>query len=340
MQRFQIFLCTYSLLLWSQWCLARRGGGGSDDSGGGNTGGGGSYDDGDEDDDSESGGGEYVPYEPPCISCECKERDQRIKIFLLPGSYYNGSVTINHIVSTNSARDAANIPESQIGCNSDDASPKNYTYPALFTVGSNLNASDTNPIFWNLRGFNPPNEYTGGESHIFAELIHVRSSDFATNYWTTGDISSSYPRETHTYWTTNVVATGPSAWAANATYTAQPQQESSKAANFPNPHFVVRSSNYIALADVCAYDQELYFTDRKIPPISPLPLGNSDTFDSVPTIFFDLGAQASLENIGSNDLEFSMKGSVRRQAVSTGQSSYYSCPGTGSTAYYSTLQPS
>lgn len=199
MQRLQILLCTYSLFFWSHWCLAKRGGGGNDVSGGGNTGGGGSYDDHDDDDDSGSSGGGFVLYEPPCISCECMERDQRIKIVSLPGSYYNGSVTINHIVSTNSARDAAIIAKSQIGCNSDDASPKNYTYPALFTVGSNLNASDTNPIFWNLRAFNPPNKYTGGESHIFAEWIHVRSSDFATRYWNTGDRSSSYPRETHTY---------------------------------------------------------------------------------------------------------------------------------------------
>lgn len=339
MQARQILLFFYVFLVWSPRCLAKKGGGGGDYSGGGYSGGGGSYDDDGDDSDGSSSGSGYVPYEPLCTTCECKERDQRVKIYSLPGSYYNGTVTINHVVSTNSARDAAAIAQSQTGCPSDDASPKTYSYPALFTVGSNLNSSDVSPIFWNLRAFNPPGQYTGEDSHIFAEWIHVRSSDFASEYWSTGDMSSQWPEETHTYWDTKVVSNGPSDWTANATYTAQPQEESSSAASFPNPHFVVRSSNYITLADVCAYDQELYFTDGKSPEMSPIPPNNNDIFNTIPTIFFDLGAQASLENIGSDSLKFTLKGSVRRQVVSTGQS-LYACPSdTGSMAYYRTLQP-
>ena len=344
MQTCQILLFVYVsvFLVWAPRCLAKKGGGGGDYSGGGYSGGGGSYDDGGDDDSdgSSSGGSGYVPYEPACTTCECKERDQRVKIYSLPGSYYNGTVTVNHVVSANSARDAAAIAQSQTGCPGDDASPKTYSYPALFTVGSNLNSSDTSPIFWNLRAFNPPGQYTGDDTHIFAEWIHIRSSDFASDHWSTGDISSSWPEETHTYWTTNVSnGASDNTWSATATYTAQPQEESFTAASFPNPHFVVRSSNYITLTDVCAYDQELYYSDGTSPDMSPLPLGNNRIFNTVPTLFFDLGASASLQDIGSSKLKYTLSGSVQRQVVSTGQN-VYACPAdTGSMAYYRTLQP-
>ena len=335
MQTRHILLFAYVSLVWSLRCLAKKGGGGGDYSG---------DDDGDGDDGGDGGGSSSdsgdVPYEPVCTTCECKERDQRVIIYSLPGSYYNGTVTINHVVSANSARDAAAFAQSRTGCPSDDASPKTYSYPALFTVGSNLNSSDVSPIFWNLRAFKPAGqyEYPKGNSHIFTEWIHVRSSDFASEYWSTGDISSSWPEETHTYWDTNVVSNGPSDWTANATYTAQPQEETSDAVSVSNPHFIVRSSNYITLADVCAFNQELYFSDGTSPETSPIPPDSDDISNTIPTIFFDLGAQASLQNIGGASLQFTLQASVHRQVVGTGHS-LSDCPGaSGASPYYQTLE--
>lgn len=205
MRTLRTLILWYHLLVASQRCLARRGEEGGDSSDGDYSGSRGSGDD-----DDSSSGSPSTTYTPPCNTRECNERDRRIKIYSLPGLYYNGTLTINHVITASSARDAATIAQSDMGCPEDDASPKTYSYPALFLVGSNLNNSDTNPIFWNLRAFNPPTLNNGGGPHVFSEWVRIRSSDFGTEKWKAGAVSSAWPTETNTYWDTIVAATGPS----------------------------------------------------------------------------------------------------------------------------------
>lgn len=345
------------LLTLSPRCLARGGGGGggssggssgdSGDSSGGSSNGGssassGGGNDDDDDDGSDSGsssGGGYAPYTPPCTTCDCRQIDKRVRLYELPASYYNGTITVRHQVTANSARDNAANADSGSGCPARDSTERTYDYPALFTIGSNLNASDTNPIFWNLRGFPIPDRYgsTPNQIDVIFDWIHIRSADIATAFSESADVSSSYPRKTQTYWSTKVSGSGPSSWTANASYTVQPQQESPHLVSAPtSPVSVLRSSNYITLSDVCDYHQQIYWSDGTPGPQSPIP---QDTTDDVttPTLFLDIGAEAGIQGIGSNMLNFTMNGGVNRQVVSVG--SDYSCQGTSNTAYYTTLQP-
>lgn len=301
------------------------GGGGTYDYGGGSSGDGGTSSSG----GSSGGGGSYTPYVPPCTTCECRQVARRIQLYELPGSYYNGTITIKHQLSDNSARDLAAIKPSSSGsirCPADDASVKTYSIPALFTIGSNLNASDTNPVFWSLRGFPMPEQYgvRPNQIDVSFDLTHLRSSDFvATNHseWKTTDVTSKFPHQPHTYWTTSLSSTGPSTWSANATYTSQPALERGSSAHNPD-YSSVRSSNYITLYDVCSYGETVYYSDDGFPPSSPWPLGNTDTWTSTPTIFFDLGAQISITGIGSPNLTLNLTNTaVNRQVVSVSSES-------------------
>ena len=108
------------------------------------------------------------------------------------------------------------------------------------------------------------------------------------------------------------------AWSANASYVLQPQQEnSSLSLGQPSPVSTVRSSNYITLSDVCDYREQILLTDGKPGPTSPIPPDSSDDV-TTPTIFFDLGASASIQGIGSNTLTFSLNAGVNHQVVSVG----------------------
>lgn len=311
------------LLYWTMLCAGRGGSGGGHSSGSsdsdlggagggytsGNSGGG----DDDDDDDYEIPDIDIPP--PPCYTCHCQRIQQLEDFYALPGSYYNGTLTINHRVTESTARDAAVQDPSSRTCPLDDDQPKTYQYPALFSIGSNLNASDTNKVYFILRGFAPPQDIYSSSDSALSEWVHIRSADMFTQ-WRGSDQSSSYPDETHTYWSVSLSAAGSSRWTANATYRTQPQPEDGSYSSSSDA--VVRSSNYVTLSDVCSYDMEYRYSDG-FPPSSPFPKDNLDE-TTIPTIFFDLEARASIEGIGSDTLTFNMSGSVRRQVVSVGKS--------------------
>ena len=317
-------------------------GGGGGYSGGGSSGGSSSGDGSDSGGDGSSGsGGSYVPYTPPCTSCACRQVSKRQQIYELPASYYNGTITVRHNVTMNPARDYAANASTGSGCPTRDSTAHTYYYPALFTIGSNLNTSDTNPVYWNLRGFPIPDKYgtTPNQIDVIFEWIHVRSADFVTAFSEYADVSSSFPSKTHTYWQTNVSSSGPSSWTANASYTDQPQVEQgnpSSSSVSSSSSYIKRSSNYITLSDVCDYRQQIDGTDGKPGPQSRIPQDNYEDV-TIPTIYFNLGAKAGIEGIGSDSLRFVMSGDVTQQVVGVG--SDYSCEGSNNIPYYQTLQP-
>ncbi|KAL9613345.1 MAG: hypothetical protein Q9167_002106 [Letrouitia subvulpina] len=326
------FRIAFGLLYWTTLCASKGGSGGGyssgssdSDSGGGSGGGAGGYTSGssggdisgssggdDEGDEGDNGIPDIDIPPPPCYTCDCQRIQQLEDFYALPGSYYNGTLTINHRVTESTARDAAKQDPSLRACPSDDDQPKTYQYPALFSIGSNLNVSDTNKVYFILRGFAPPQDIYSSSDSALSEWVHIRSADMSTQ-WHGSDQSSSYPDETHTYWSINLSTGGSSRWTANATYRAQPQPDDKTYGDA-----VVRSSNYVTLSDVCSYDMEYHYSEG-LPPSSPFPKDNLDQ-TTIPTIFFDLGARASMEGIGSDTLTFNMSGSVRRQVVSVGKS--------------------
>ncbi|KAI9669555.1 MAG: hypothetical protein M1817_004598 [Caeruleum heppii] len=298
-----------------------RGGGGGASSGGDSSSGGSGG--GDEGSSSSGGSSSYTPA-PKCNEgkCECLAIDQRIDIFALPGSYYNGTVQVTHKIEQNSARDLAAMNPGQGGqrCNNQDDQEKTYTYPALFAVSPNGNDSDRNPIWWSLRGFQPPGQPTNPTLDVFQEWIHIRSSDFVVsdnsmdgyNYETD---ETHYHNKTETYWDTALSSSEGSVWNANATYTAQPPP-GTRGTAFSNTPLEYRapSSNYATLSDVCYYGYELFRKEGAL-PTSYIPEDNLYIWTTTPTIFFDLGALARIDGIGADSLEFSLDGAMSRGPV-------------------------
>ena len=184
-------------------------------------------------------------------------------------------------------------------------------------MGPNGNASDTNPIFWVLRGFAPPGttrKNTAKVLDVIDEWIHVRSSDFVVGdvfhtRYSSNDETGEH-RETRVYWDTRVSGNGSSSWNADASYSRQPPLSSGNSFSpIPAP-----DSNYVTLSDVCDANMESYLRSGTI-PVSDIPSGNTDTEITIPTLFFDTGAKASIKGIGADTLDFEMSGSMQRNIV-------------------------
>ncbi|KAI9724098.1 MAG: hypothetical protein M1812_000817 [Candelaria pacifica] len=334
-----LFVLCYGHLSFAKGGGSGSGGSGSGSGGSGGSGGGGSDSGSDSGSGSSgSGGGSgstQIPKPQLCTlsPCDCARIDQRKDIYQLPASYYNGTLTITHQLSANSAWDAAARHGS--GCDSDDGQSKTYTYPALFAVGPNLNTTDTNPIFWNLRAY-PPLTKAQPQGDVLVEFVHIRSADFAPAYgFSAGDEDSSFPHQTHTYWDTKVSSVGASAWDADASYVAQPKEETGSQAI--DSALKSRSSNYVTLTDVCAFDQGYVLgSGRGAVPTSPIPEASSygTTF---PTFFLDLGVKASVRGIGNDSLNFNLSSSIQRQVVGVGSTSVCTGP-TSPSSFYRTLK--
>lgn len=142
--------------------------------GGGGGGGGGSdeidFDDIDFDDDFDDSYDPVIPPPPPPVpepecdmsKCACVMVDERTAQCELPGMYYNGTVTVTHKLEDSSMwlyeEPGRNPEENSLWCTNNDRNTKTYQYPALIFVGNPGNDSDTNPIFWILRGYQPANQ--------------------------------------------------------------------------------------------------------------------------------------------------------------------------------------
>ena len=283
----------------------RGGGGGSvDTSGGDSSGSSGSG-------DSDSGGG-YV-YTPPKTcdesACACNNIDGRIRMYELPGSYYNGTITITHQLKANSAWTPSKPPGQT--CENNDAGIKTYSYPGLLEVAANGNTSDTNSIFWILRGFKPyePDKDVAGLD-VLQEWLHLRSADwvlgdvFRTSYHSideTGEYTS-----TRTYWSTKVSANGSSRWDAEAELTTLPPDNN----RATRSGLGIRDSNYVSLEDVCYANQEGY-SSKGTPQSSPW--GNYTSSTATPAIFLQQGAKAKIQGIGGDEASFSLTAQINNQ---------------------------
>ncbi|KAI9778240.1 MAG: hypothetical protein M1835_004974 [Candelina submexicana] len=328
------------LLSCSHLSIAKRGGGGSHGSSGdsdsGSSSSGGS-DSGSSNSGSSSSGStsSTTPQKCTLSQCDCARIDQRKDIYQRPASYYNGTLTITHRLSSNSAWDAAALHGGS-GCAADDGQNKTYSYPALFAVGPNLNTADTNPIFWNLRAY-PPVTKTQAQADVLVEFVHIRSADFAPGYgFSAGDEDSSYPSQTHTYWDTKIrLSAGAKTWDADAEYVAQPNEETAFV-GATSSALKYRSSNYVTLTDICDYGQQFVLgASRGFPPTSPIP-ENVNRQNTFPTFFLNLGVKATVRGIGNDSLSFEMGSRVERQVVGVGKTNL--CLGSSSPgAFYRTI---
>lgn len=242
-------------------------------------------------------------------------------MYRLPGMYYNGTVKITHQVTSSSVWDMpAQAGLGPNSCDNKDGTPKTYEYPALLMVGPTGNASDSNPIFWALRAFQPPDQQLASEQYLNVDQrwIHIRSSDFvvtdqslATQYFGQYDYLASDETNQHqvtrTYWDTNITSLDGSSFNADATYTAAPPNIS-PLSSYNGERSYPKTSQYITLSDIC-YEGYDFFLSYAAVPKSKIPKDNLYDYTTLVTSFLSSGATARLEDIGADTARFTLNGS-------------------------------
>ncbi|KAM6514302.1 hypothetical protein FALCPG4_015452 [Fusarium falciforme] len=310
--------------------------------GGGSGGSGGSGGDDGEDGDGSEGDGIEIN-DPTCVYdlCTCSTRRERGLIYSMPGLFYNGTLTMTHRITNNTSwgyddgSPEADEDDDPPPCENDDSARKTYTYPALVYIGPRGNDSDTNPIHWTLRGYQPANQTMGTTRpyiDIFQRWIYLRSSDFPIkaptaeqSYYYPSDATKIY-RDTTVYWPTNVTQTGDKTFSARAVYNKEPilTQRSTPAFYEDPPKSLLtpekgidgsgngpRTSQYITLSDVCVRSQTMLGLGEA--PKSLIPSGNNYRLVTTPTLWLETGAEATMEGIGADTLTFKLDSSVTRR---------------------------
>jgi hypothetical protein len=95
------------------------------------------------------------------------------------------------------------------------------------------NSSDTNPINWALRAFQPQEQTSENYLDLYERWIHIRSSDFVVTdtslqsqyngqYEYFASDATGHHQETHVYWNTSVSKTEGNTCSASEEYVAQP----------------------------------------------------------------------------------------------------------------------
>jgi len=274
---------------------------------------------------------------PPCAltDCTCNQERERASLYELPGLYYNGTITIVHQLDYNSARNKTSAATANgQRCENSDDSRKEYKYPALFTVGPPGNQSDTNPIFWSLRGLEPAEANRNQETNPFKTWVHLRSADFVVtsnqynnivgqDAYKSSDATGRFS-DTSVYWNTTVTSSSGSGsgpvYAAIANYIAQPPEDKLYLGQSYGPPVGgrPRSSQFVTLSDVCYLRHIGWHGSVSIPP-SYIPSGNRNLWTTTPTLFLEPGASATVDGIGSNTLQFNLNYGFPKRLPFVGQ---------------------
>ncbi|KAM0281206.1 hypothetical protein ACHAQH_003637 [Verticillium albo-atrum] len=328
-------------LLVSSVAAQRKGGGGGGGGGGssgdndGSSSGDGDDDDAGDDNDSGSGGGSSLPdNSAPCGYYA------RLESFGLPGLYYNGTLTVRHHITHNSAWDEESEPIDL--CDNDDRTPKTNTYPALVLIAPTGNDSDTNPMHWVLRGFQPAHEYHALNDAVdFKQRwVYIRSSDFVISnytreydtpfspYWTDrydDSDATNLDQTTRVYWPTNITAQDDGTFSARAEYAQSPPVIDSKeyVGYFPNPG--KHTSQYVTVKSVCDLNQKYIDDEDDIDSVresygAKTRRQRYDDFDedgeriwyaSIPTFWLDKGATVEMAGIGADEMTLTLNNSLK-----------------------------
>jgi hypothetical protein len=247
----------------------------------------------------------------------------------MPGLYYNGTLTVTHRISQNSAWTVESLLDEGYDlpynwtdnrqCSKDERDEKTYEYPALFHVGPRGNAEDLNPLHWSLKGFEPTD---GPYLDILQRLVHIRSSDFNLDrpkrkfaYWE-GTNADDPKWETETvngtaYWSTSLSeAKGGGSYSARSTYDHRVPTSGRTSLNW------YPKSQYLTLTETCrlgfsSVNEE--YDMRSDPDADEEEEEEEDDEDSFvydtsmrPTVWLEPGVVANIGGIGSDELTFSL----------------------------------
>lgn len=330
----------FALLMFPGHSHGKRGhggsyGGGSDGSGDGGDGGG----DGGGDDYDDDG------------QCEDAQAEQIADLYLMPASYYSGSLHITHHITYNSAW--------QFGCNNGDNTTKQYAYDAVLAVGPVRDGDDTSEAFWSLQAY-PPTQAQPQDAKN--EFVRIRSSSYGS--YERGNKSSQLfsPYQSNDtlnlipwkepfkqYWNTTLSPTTPTSnlsapvdsWDLAATYTHQPSPISDDGGpsrpNAMDPSQPLYPHNLITLSDVCYTNYRPCGLTGTYPGSSPYVSNPSNQpFPPevmAPVTFFSLGASISMTGIGTPHISLRLtSGRISRQIVHV-HDSYDENPATFYCAY-------
>lgn len=238
----------------------------------------------------------------------------------LPGLYYNGTLTVTHHLTDNSAWALERSKLSDLyQCHNNDRAVKEYKYPGIFFVGPTGNESDTNPIFWILRGYQPADQtrYSdGGYVDVWQRWVHLRSSDFqvtnGTELYQEADVASADEDHgrTRVYWSTNITDAGDNTFSARAVYEEEPVlRDVGGDTDEELSSGIVRTSQYVTLSDVCSYRQALAEQVTGTKPPSIITEASDEYKDdiTVPTIWLPKGATVEMEGIGASSMSFRLR---------------------------------
>ncbi|SPO06739.1 uncharacterized protein DNG_09433 [Cephalotrichum gorgonifer] len=339
-QFISIRLLVLVLLLLHLAIAQRRGGshsGGSDSDDGDDDGDNGGSGDDDGSGGGSSGGGDSALPSSPC------DWGARHKAFGLPGIYYNGTLTIRHHITANTAwdkevRDSPAPPDEFTNCQNDDRSAKTYDYPAILLVAPTGNDSDTNPFHWQLRAFQPANQVRGDNGVDFLDFeqrwVYIRSSDFVATNGTVSDYSERWPvrnkwrdadatqlnQVTRVYWPTKITSEDGGVYSSSAEYSHEPPSVNKADYNLPVRSYGKHTSQYVTLSDVCSFHQETegIFGDAAALPRSEITTGDTNIATTTPTLWLATGATAEMAGIGGNSVQMTLNNSLERVAPLSG----------------------
>jgi len=260
--------------------------------------------------------------------------------FGLPGLYYNGTLTVQHQLTDNTAWEDAD--EDFNDCDNNDKELKTYEYPALLLVGPTANESDSNPMHWVLRGHEPQGEGSGYYQVDFLQRwVYIRSSDFVVSnrstLYTTDylvdrleDIDATdLDDETRIYWATNITSDDGKIFSASAEYVETPptidlDQEPYESMVLYRPG--KRTSGYVTLSDVCRFGQSIVDSDDDEAAVEELRGASKkrrslrtreyhasrSLADGTPTLWLEKGVRAEMENIGASSMTWSLNATMTR----------------------------
>lgn len=332
--RYQPLAALLLLLFQATPSVQRRGGGG---------GGGGGYDDDYDDDNDDSsdnddytGGGGDTGSDLPDHSAPCGWWPRQ-ETFGIPGLYYNGTLTIRHNLTDNTAWD--DETGKLMECDNDDRSPKTYEYPAMILIAPTGNVSDTNPMHWVLRGFQPAHlqHYRRDEVDLLQRWVYIRSSDFVivnqtviwdspfdpfrTDYLAEAD-ATRMEQTTRVYWETNVTSEDGKVFSAQAEYSQTPpflDPDDDAYRNMASWDAGLYTSQFVTLSDVCAYNQVMLDKlsyDNKIETVHDAA-GNrrrrqvDDVWEAVePTVWLPTGSTVEMEGIGADSMRWTLESTL------------------------------
>ena len=232
---------------------------------------------------------------------------QQTDIYLMPATYYNGSITITHRLF-NTSNDGA-------GCSNNNLWEKTYTYDGVLAVGPKRSINDPNPLYFSLRGFETTATESLGTKQEFLRLTSTTLGELEEQKRNKkfGDIPPAPGMDTEEFkvlWNVSLTqnsttvddkgTTLTDSWDLSANYIHKPRPRQEVLT--PKRLFKY-STSFVTLSDICVSGYELIAETKPASPYGP-------PASSVGIMYPGLGARIDIWGVGTGRVFFSMDNST------------------------------